>query len=138
MPAVFRIRVSTLHVAVSEETIMRHKKLVLVTIGAFPLVSAVPAQSYSPGDPVLVKLHDYHVGSIVERSGTQCKVAIGSLPSSARLLPPSQLIPLVKDWAIGDWILTDWTNERIFIRAQIVHVEAGRYLCVDWPQRAAL
>lgn len=119
---------------------MRYKKqvLLLVAIGIFPLMATLSAQPFSPGDQVLVKLHDYHVGSVVERSGTQYKVSIGSQTSSTRLLTASQLIPLRKDWAIGDWILTDWTNERIFIKAQIVHVEAGRYLCVDWPQRSAL
>ncbi len=116
-----------------------HKRvLLLAALGALFLTQILAAQTFSPGDPVLVKLHDYHVGNIVERSGTQYKVSIGSLSSSVRLLPPAQLIPLKKDWAIGDWILTDWTNERIFIRAQIVHAEAGRYLCVDWPQRSAL
>jgi len=119
---------------------MIHDKraLLLVALGVAFFTLTLSAQTFSPGDPVLVKLHDYHVGSILERSGTQYKVSIGSQSSSVRLLPPAQLIPLRKDWAIGDWILTDWTNERIFIRAQIVHVEAGRYLCIDWPQRAAL
>lgn len=116
---------------------MNSKKLfVILCILAFTI--ALSGQNFSKGDPVLVKLHDYHVGKIVEKSGDKYRVDIYAQTGDYPLVSTSLLIPLKKTWVIGDWILTDWTNERVFIKAQIVYVEAGRYLCVDWPRQDML
>jgi hypothetical protein len=125
----FRRRIPTSPVA---------RRMTMLAIGLLFLVATLSAQTLSTGDPVLIKLHDYHAATFIEKRGELFLVNRYSDPAYAELVPAARLIPLRKDWAVGEWVLSDWTNERAFIKAQVVHVEDGRFLCVRWPQREAL
>lgn len=122
---------------------VRHCEVFIVLLGILLVVPAVQAQTASAaplaaGDPVLLKLQDYHVATFVEKRGNLYLVNQSNVASRAELINPSRVIPLKKVWTVGEWALTDWTNEREFIRVQVVHVEADRFLCVSWPRHDVL
>lgn len=111
--------------------------LFMIFFASLCFSTALQAQNLLPGDEILLKLHDYHVATVVGKRGENYLVNLNSQTSRDQMVSAAQVIPLKKDWKVGDWILTDWTNERMFIRVQVVHIKQGRYLCVDWPQTSA-
>ncbi len=113
---------------------MKIKKTVYL-ISAFLCLSitVINAQGFSVGDHVLAKKHDYYAGKIVKVFGDYYEVAIFYNGSTFKIIG-ANLIPLKQNWKVGEWVATDWSNEREFFKVQIVHNEAGRYLCVDWPR----
>lgn len=87
-------------------------------------VSLCATGDLNPGDLVLMKLHDYWPGRIVEEKNGGYVVEYLEYGGSYEDLKPEQIIPLKYEYSLGEWALTDWTN-RLPVRGS--GFPAGRF-----------
>ncbi len=109
-----------------------NRKSIIIFILTIINVLDLFSNNFNIGDRVMIKLHDYYTGVVTGIVGNNYSVTYYN--GSTTVLPSSRIFHLKTDWKIGDWALTDWTNERIFLRVQVIYVYQDMFLCILWPQ----